>query len=99
MTTVKPKKSGNEPINQQRCDNQAPHRHRHRIVRDDPDRCQDRDCRTDVAIEQQRERHHADGQHQNCEQKADAIADNDECPSGGRREHLVEERRDDAGGA
>ena len=63
MTTVNPKKSGNEPITSNVRDDQAPYHHGRWIVRNHADRCQHRDRRADVAVEQQRERNDADGQH------------------------------------
>ena len=61
-------------------------------------RGQHRFDRADLAVDQQRKRHHADDQHRDREQEADEVADDDQRPARRRGEDLADEIRHRRGG-
>src|SRR5262249_47882923 len=62
-------------------DEEPPGRHHQRIAKDRSDRRVHRDHRADIPIQQQREGNDADRQHQDSEQKTDAVSGDDEDPT------------------
>jgi len=90
MTTVRPRKNGTKPEQQQR-DDQAPRGHGHRVLRNDAHRCQHGVGNAGVPVEHHRKRHDADAQCDQCEQEADAAAGNDQRPSLRCRQHFARE--------
>ncbi len=63
---------------QAKGDDQTPERHWHWVLNGGADRCSDGCCSAHIAIDQHRERHDADDEHERCEQEADDVADDDE---------------------
>jgi hypothetical protein len=64
-------------------DEEPPGRHHQRIAKNRSNRRVHRDHRADIPIQQQREGNDADRQHQDSEQKSDAVSGDDEDPAFG----------------
>jgi hypothetical protein len=64
-------------------DEEPPGRHHQRIAKNRSNRRVHCDHRADIPIQQQREGNDADRQHQDSEQKADAVSGDDEDPAFG----------------
>ena len=90
-TTIRPRKNGIDPITRPAVDDQAPHGDRHRVGGGDAQRGDDRNRQPDVAVEEQREGHDADGEHQGGEERAHRAADDDHRPAGAGGEGVAEE--------
>ena len=88
---AKPRKKGSEPSTKQASNKNPPHDHRDGIAQDGSDGGDNGSHHPDVAVEQQRKRHHAQRERQGGKQEANGIADNDELLALRRKQHPARE--------
>ena len=72
-------------------DQETPRRHGRGVLQNNPYRSHDGRCHANMAVEQQRERHHAQGERHDRENEADGVADSNEAVAFRGGEHLAGE--------
>src|ERR1700747_3440040 len=86
-----PEETGYRPDDEANGDDEPPSGHGPRVHEYGADRCQDGRVDPYLPIEQQRERYHADRQHEQGEEKTDPDAEAYHGPTRGGSKHVVRE--------